>query len=177
MATLVLTLTGADRAGLVSDLSTDVAAHGGSWLTSRMARLAGTFAGVVLVEIPDDRVEAFSTVIDGLSDRGVEVVIRHAAPATQLAGIPLQLNVIGHDRPGIVHQVSAALAAHGASIEELETQTREAPMAGGVLFEVKANLLAPSDIDQDALRQALEAIADELMVEIELSEAEDSSSR
>ena len=67
MATLVLTLTGADRAGLVSDLSTDVAAHGGSWLTSRMARLAGTFAGVVLVEIPDDRVEAFSTVIDGLS--------------------------------------------------------------------------------------------------------------
>ena len=62
MATLVLTLTGADRAGLVSELSTDVAAHGGSWLTSRMARLAGTFAGVVLVEIPDDRVEAILVV-------------------------------------------------------------------------------------------------------------------
>lgn len=170
MATLVLTVTGADRAGLVSSLSTSVADHGGSWLTSRMARLAGTFAGVVLVEVPDDRVEAFRHGVSGLAEAGLEVAIKPAGPAPATAGIPLRLNLIGHDRPGIVHQISAALAAHGASIDQLQTQTREAPMAGGVLFEVEADVIAPPGTDLSGLRAALEEIADELMVDVELTD-------
>lgn len=170
MATLVLTVTGADRAGLVSSLSTSVADHGGSWLTSRMARLAGTFAGVVLVEVPDERVEAFRDGVSQLSATGLDVVVKAAGAASANAGIPLRLNLIGHDRPGIVHQISAALAAHGASFEQLETRTREAPMSGGVLFEVEADVIAPSSADVPALHSALEAIADELMVDIELTD-------
>ena len=170
MATLVLTVTGADRAGLVSSLSTSVADHGGSWLTSRMARLAGTFAGVVLVEVPDERVEAFRDGVSQLSATGLDVAVKAAGAASVYAGIPLRLNLIGHDRPGIVYQISAALAAHGASFEQLETRTREAPMSGGVLFEVEADVIAPSSADVPALHSALEAIADELMVDIELTD-------
>jgi len=170
MATLVLTVTGADRAGLVSSLSTSVAEHGGSWLTSRMARLAGTFAGVVLVEVPDEQVSAFREGVVRLADSGLAVAVTVAGPASATSGIPLRLNLIGHDRPGIVHQVSAALAAFGASIDHLATQTREAPMAGGVLFEAEVDVTAPPSADLPALRSALEEIADELMVDIEVSD-------
>ena len=67
-------------------------------------------------------------------------------------------------------EISAALAAAQVSIEELSTDVRDAPMAGGTLFEARAVLSAPSDGDTDALRAVLEALADELMVEIRLSD-------
>ena len=67
-------------------------------------------------------------------------------------------------------EISAALAAAHVSIEELSTDVRDAPMAGGTLFEARAVLNAPSDSDTDALRAVLEALADELMVEIRLSD-------
>ncbi|WP_252976288.1 ACT domain-containing protein [Janibacter melonis] len=56
MTDLVLTVTADDRAGLVSRLAQVVADRGGSWTTSSMAHLAGTFAGVVLVSVPADGV-------------------------------------------------------------------------------------------------------------------------
>ncbi len=48
MADLVLTLIGPDRPGLVEAVAEPIAAHGGNWLESRMAHLAGQFAGIVL---------------------------------------------------------------------------------------------------------------------------------
>ena len=64
--------------------------------------------------------------------------------------------------------ISAALAAHDVNIESLATATREAPMAGELLFEVTAELELSSDIDVEALRASLEELADELMVDIDL---------
>ena len=51
MPTLVLTLIGPDRAGLVEAVAAVVADHGGNWLESRMSRLAGQFAGILEVEV------------------------------------------------------------------------------------------------------------------------------
>ena len=82
----------------------------------------------------------------------------------------LQLELLGADHPGIVAEVSASLAARGVSIEELTTDVREAPMAGGTLFEARAVLTAPPTSSIEALRSMLEGLADELMVEIRLSE-------
>ena len=52
MEDLVLTLIGADRPGLVESLAKRVAAHRGNWVESRMAHLAGQFAGILRVEVP-----------------------------------------------------------------------------------------------------------------------------
>ena len=82
----------------------------------------------------------------------------------------LHLDLLGADRPGIVAEISAALADAQVSIEELSTDVRDAPMAGGTLFEARAVLSAPLGGDIDALRAVLEALADELMVEIRLSD-------
>ncbi len=55
VATLVLTVIGDDSAGLVNAVAELIALHGGNWERSQMAELAGKFAGIVLVTVPDDR--------------------------------------------------------------------------------------------------------------------------
>ncbi len=170
MATLVLTVIGDDRSGLVSALSGVIAAHGGSWERSQMARLAGKFAGIVLVAVPDDSADALvrelgPLSIDGLLDVTVE---RTSDPGGAADATRLGLELVGADRPGIVHDISRVLASRQVSIEELHTSTREAPMAGGMLFEARATLLAPSNVPIADLRAVLEELANELMVDISL---------
>ncbi len=169
MATLVLTVVGEDRTGLVRSLSAVVAAHGGNWERSRMAELAGTFAGIVLVTVPDAASEALRADLDGLRSAGLlDVRVDRAPGPDASARRRLGFELVGTDRPGIVHEISEVLAAHGVSIEELETTTSSAPMAGGTMFEARAVLAVPGDLDEVLLRQAVEALADELMVEISL---------
>jgi glycine cleavage system regulatory protein len=100
------------------------------------------------------------------------VVLERTSAPPPHASLRLSLDLLGADHPGIVAEISAALAAEGIGIEELSTDLREAPMAGGLLFEARAVLEAPPDTSMDALSATLEAIAHSLMVEISLSDAE-----
>jgi glycine cleavage system regulatory protein len=170
MTKLVLTLLGDDQPGLVSRVSRVVADEGGSWLESQLARLAGTFAGIALVEVPAERVASLRAAFAGLSDV-IEVVVKGAASQAPVSGRKLVLHLVGHDQPGIVRNVTEALAARGVSIEQLTTSTVEAPMAGGLLFEADAVLTAPNDVDTDELQGDLESLARELMVDLDLTPA------
>ncbi len=175
LTTLVLTVLGDDRAGLVSAVSAPLKAHGASWERSQMARLAGRFAGIVEVSVDSSAVDALSLDLRALADQGLSVHVEtgdtsaaEAAAEAQSAS-RLSLDLIGADRPGILADISALVADAGVSIEELSTQVREAPMAGGLLFEAHAVLVAPAETDSAALRNALEQLADELMVELALA--------
>jgi glycine cleavage system regulatory protein len=172
MATFTLTCIGDDRPGLVSALSAPISTHGGSWERSQMARLAGKFAGVLLVEVADDDAEALVADLTALQDIGLQVTLERTDPPAGHPSVRLSLDLLGADHPGIVAEISAALAAQGIGIEELSTGLRDAPMAGGTLFEARAVLEAPPETGLEELRRMLEAIADELMVEIRLSDAE-----
>ncbi len=171
MANLVLTVIGDDRSGLVSALSGVIAAHGGSWERSQMARLSGKFAGIVLVTVPDGRADELIRQLQPLrSDGLLDVTAERSHDAdSPSSATRLSLELVGADRPGIVHDISRALATRGVSIEELRTATREAPMTGGMLFEARATLLAPSGVPIGDLREVLEQLANELMVDIELT--------
>jgi glycine cleavage system regulatory protein len=170
MVTLVLTAIGDDRPGLVSALAGVIARHGGSWDRSQMARLGGKFAGVVLVAVPADAVAAVEADLQALAADGMlDVRVTHDRPPAVAEGLRWSLDLVGTDRPGIVHEITVALAGHRVSIDELDTLTREAPMSGGMLFEVHATLVAPADVAVDELRAVLERLADELMVELTLT--------
>ena len=170
MTKLVLTLLGDDQPGLVSRVSRVVAEAGGSWQESQLARLAGSFAGIALVDVPADKVEALRTAMAGLSDV-LEVTVKDASERVPVEGRRLVLHLVGHDQPGIVRTITEALAAHGVSIEQLATATVEAPMAGGLLFEADGVLTAPVDLGTDDLQSALESLARELMVDLDLTPA------
>lgn len=167
MATLVLTVTADDRPGLVSDLAAVVESHDGNWLESQMARLAGTFAGIVLVDVSDQRTEALQSALDALP--GVNVTVTPSEPIAEEERPAWDVHLIGHDQPGIVAQLSQTLAAHGLTIEELSTSTVETPMAGGLLFRADARVRAVGDTDPLDLQDALESLAGEFMVDIDLS--------
>lgn len=175
MTKLVLTAIGDDREGLLSSLSAAVADHGGNWLDSQFARLAGKFSGVVLVELDEDRADDLGRAVSALLDEvGWRVEITPAAEIggpgvhTPATGSPFALHIIGQDRPGMVSQVSSALAAEHVTIDRFHSSTVAAPEGGGVLFEADAVVRLGEGTDVADVREALEQIAAELMVDVEL---------
>lgn len=168
MTNVALTVIGDDRSGLVSTLAGVVAEHGGNWCESQMARLAGKFAGIVLVDLPAERLAAFEAAVQALSDDGLTVTPFTTA-AVPAVGDVVCLQLVGHDRPGIVSQISQALASLGITIDDLQTSTIEAPMAGGVLFQADAVVRLPEGVAPEAVRAVLEPLAGELMVDLDLS--------
>lgn len=169
MTNVVLTVIGDDRPGLVSALSEALADHGGNWLDGQLTRLAGKFAGVVLADLPPEQLAGFERAVGRFTDLHVTVTPSEGA-ATE--GRRLSLHLVGNDRPGIVHEVSSALAAQHVTIDSIETSTSEAPMGGGTLFTTDAVIRAGEDVDLDAVAKALEAIAGELMVDLDLDPAD-----
>lgn len=174
MATLVITVIGDDRPGLVSSLADVVAEHEGSWGRSQLAQLAGKFAGIVTVDVPDGRAAALTEAVGGLE--GLATTVQTAgdgAPAGgEGAGETFHLDLVGHDHPGIVQQITGVLARQKVSVEALDTRVVPAPQAGGDLFEARAVFQAPADADVDALKQALEELAQELQVDVTFDAAD-----
>jgi glycine cleavage system regulatory protein len=168
---LVLTLIGPDRPGLVESMADRVAAHGGNWLGSRMARLAGQFAGILHVEVADERLAQLRASLAELESQGVKVVAVGGATSEPGGERTMDLDLVGQDHPGIVRDVAHVLLHHGVNIEELTTDRTSAPMAGGRLFRTRARLHVPEGANLDGLRHDLEEIADDLMVDLTLVQA------
>jgi glycine cleavage system regulatory protein len=168
---LVLTVIGPDRPGLVEALSQAVASHQGSWLESRMARLSGQFAGILRTSVPEDQVDALAEELQSLGPEGLHVSVARSQPVPPASDVrELRLEILGSDRPGIVHDISEALAERGINVDELRTEIMRAPMSGELLFLANAELLVPISLSLDSLRKDLEALAHELMVDVDLDE-------
>lgn len=171
MANLVLCVVGDDRPGLVDAISGVVESHGGNWERSQMARLGGKFAGIVQVSIADPDAEALRDALSALEHDGVlQVSVEHTGAAPETTGRRFVLHLVGTDRPGLLHSVSSALAEVRASIEELASDTVDAPMSGGPLFQATATVVLPASVDIETIRTRLEALADRLMVDIDLDD-------
>jgi methionyl-tRNA formyltransferase len=169
---LVVTVIGPDRPGLVSLLSDRGKAFGASWAESRMASLAGQFAGIVHFAVPAENAEALAAALRELSVTGLNVVIAQSKGAPEpLCARLLRLELVGQDRPGIVRDISTVLAQAGVSIRELHTELVSAAWSAEALFQVNAVLLVPDAVATDLLRHTLETLANELMVDITLDDS------
>lgn len=169
LTTLVMTVIGADRPGLVQLVAACVADHGGNWLESRMCRLGGQFAGILRVEVARERADELTHALGELQPHGLRVIINaEGATAAPAKGSLATLELVGHDRPGILRSVSGVLAAHGLNVEELASERVSAPMGGGILFQAHALVLVPEDVKLAAVRADLEKIAGDLMVDLRL---------
>ncbi len=167
---LILTVAGPDRPGLVECVAAAVAARGGNWLESRLIHLGGYFAGVVRVEAPESEQAALRVDLSGLSGAGLTVQVMEGNPPGAAAGREVVLHVTGLDHPGIVSQISAAVARAGLNVEEFRSEVTSAPMSGEPLFTAELRLSGPAEADLAALRSSLERLSAELMVETALSE-------
>ncbi len=173
MPDLVLTLIGPDRPGIVEAIAEPIARHGGNWLESRMAHLAGKFAGILRIEVPAGREASLTAALGALEAGGLKLTIEAGPAAAAEAGSrAFVLELVGLDRPGIVREISHALAERGVNIEELTTDRTTAPMSGELLFRSRARVSVPPRTDPERLRERLEQLAGDLMVQISLAAPE-----
>ena len=163
---LIMTVLGSDRPGLVSSLADTVARHGGNWLDSRMARLAGQFAGIVRIECPAGAVDGLLHELHTPGIAGLTVQAAREAAAELTARRTLTVEVMGNDRPGIVRDLSTAIAKAGGNVEELTTGLESAPMSGQPMFRACGVISIPENIDTAAVTAAIESLGGDLTVDI-----------
>jgi glycine cleavage system regulatory protein len=167
---LVLTVIGKDRPGIVERISDQVLAAGANWEESRMARLGGQFTGILRVAVDADRAEALAARLRTLDAGGLTVVVERAGEVAASASRHVSLDLVGHDRAGIVRDIARALAQREVNIEELQTEVTSAAMSGETLFRATAHLRVPASMPMSELRRVLEAVANDLMVDVTLEE-------
>lgn len=168
MPPLVLTVIGDDRPGLVNALADVVTAHHGNWERSQLTQLAGKFAGIVVVAVPDDTAQHLVGAL-----RTLEGLLEVSAyPGTDAdADVAddwrrVSIDLIGNDHPGIVRDVTAVIHRHNLSIDSIDTGTREAPWTGERLFEAHVALRLPRGADSATLSRDLEDLANEILVDL-----------
>ncbi len=167
-ASLVVTVIAPDKPGIVDLLSATVAGFGGNWESSRMASLAGRFAGLLLVDVDEARADGLALALHAVGVPGLSVLVQrgHEVAVVEDPQPEMIVEIVGNDRPGIIHALARVLAESGINVEELSTARSAAPLSGTALFSALASLRTPLGLDVAALEERLEAVAADLMVDI-----------
>ncbi len=170
MKDIILTLIGPDRPGIVARLAAIAAGHEGNWLDSRLMELGGIFSGMLRLELPEEQLGDFTaTLKKEMEPEGFQFTISEAMEETGFAEVQEgQLHVSGQDHPGIVQALFEVLNEEGVNVQELSTERPLAAWSGTPLFEAQARFRMPAGMDVDRLRERLETVAVDLLVEIEL---------
>lgn len=163
---LVMTVLGNDRPGLVRSLADIVAEHGGNWLESRMARLAGQFAGIARIECESAAADALIRQLQTPATVGLTIIAVREEVTEPAPRQTLTVDVVGNDRPGIVRELSSAIAAVGGNIEELTTNLESAPMSGQPMFRAHGIISVPENAGPEILTGAIEGLGDDLTVDV-----------
>jgi len=174
---LVLTVIGDDKPGIVEQLSDQIVATGANWEESRMARLGGKFAGLLRITVDSDRADSLAAGLRRSGTEGLTVVVERSGEQTAGSYRTVLLELLGQDRQGIVRDISRVLAQRQVNIEELETDVTSAPMSGESLFRARARLGVPAMVTTEMLRDLLEGIAGELMVDLALEDSSNAATR
>lgn len=164
----VLSFSAIDKPGIVELLSNTISKSGGNWLESAMSHLAGRFVGIVVIDVSAEQASALKEALNGLTAQGlfisIETINSEDSGSEVLRSIEIELT--GHDRPGIVSEISTVLAKHGANVEDLTTELVSGSMSAELLFKADIHASIGQETDIDDLQEAIESIADDLMVDI-----------
>ncbi|WP_299877386.1 glycine cleavage system protein R [uncultured Cocleimonas sp.] len=166
---LIITILGPDKPGLVKSLSETLNKFGASWTESRMAHLAGKFAGLLQVSLPTENLEPLTKAINELETDIFKIHIEQADLDTMKPEKILKLELLGQDRPGIIHDITQQLSKLEVNIEELESHIREASMSGEILFCAELTLGLPVNVTTDEVQDILEDMSDQFMIDVNFS--------
>ena len=172
MKDVMLTLIGPDRTGIVARMAAVVEKNGGNWLDCRMIRMGGYFSGILRIALPEDSVSSFGGEVYRFMK---EVGYQYSIQATELdggsaEGLLAHLELSGQDHPGIVHAIFEVFRKNGVNVEELKTGLKAAPWSGTPVFEAKARVRVPEGVSGERLRENLESLATDLLVEVDFKE-------
>jgi glycine cleavage system regulatory protein len=165
MKQLVLTLIGKDKAGLVEQLATLINDHHGNWTASNLSHLAGYFAGILQVEVAPEHTEELTNALTAMTD--LDIKIQQGVVSAVNEHKLLKFVITGNDRPGIVRELSSVIKHKGTNIVHFESTKQSAPNWGSELFHAIATVELPEGLNKDEVVTALEAIATDVVVDVE----------
>ncbi len=166
MPQLALSAIGRDRPGIVAEVTRALLGHSLNITDSQMAVLGGRFTMMLIVDAPDgtdldavheeltrtrERLRLDALSLSALADAA-------EAPAADPSHI---VTVYGVDHPGIVHAVSARLAARAVNVTDLETR-----LVGDGLYAMVLEVALPLELDPEALAAMLAEVGAEQGVEV-----------
>lgn len=169
---IVFTLTGTDRVGIVNDVTKLLLDLGGNIENSRMARLGGAFAMLLLVSLPTDQMGALDKAVATLTAQGFKITtVPTQEPTTPPPSdwVPYEIHVLGADHEGIIQGIAQYLAQQGINIEFMETQTTLGAESATPLFEMIAYVLVPPAMSPQDLDKALETATAHLHVDVQVN--------
>lgn len=168
---LVVTIVGPDRRGIVEKITAIMLKYAANIEESKMARLGGEFAVIMLLSLPGDKEEVLLSSLDNLKEHELTIISRptNLSRLERFAGyVPYEISVIGADHEGIVHNVAQYITSERMNIETLDTRVSKAPISGTPLFSMHAIVQAPPELTLPKLRQKLAEVGDDLGVDIEV---------
>jgi glycine cleavage system transcriptional repressor len=168
---MVVTAVGRDRRGTVEMITDVVIKHFANIEESRMARLGGEFAVIMLLSLSGENLSQLEENLKGLNDKGLFVITRQTDLSrleTFHGYVPYEISVIGADHEGIVNSVARYLASEQINVEEMDTRVTNAPNTGTPLFSMNAKVHAPPELSLNQLRKKLAEVGSELDVDIEV---------
>ncbi|WP_045860562.1 glycine cleavage system protein R [Teredinibacter purpureus] len=169
---LIVTLISDDKPGIVESVASVITQHHGNWLESQLAKLAGKFAGVVRIQVDASNEAALAAALNEMSNQRMTVLVDECNETTASADTnqTLHFHATGPDRPGIVKEISSALALYQINLEKLDTRLSSMPYSGDPLFEAEGIMAVPTSLNRSDLTEKLDDIADELAMDIVLEE-------
>ena len=126
MQNVIITLVGKDQPGLVETIATFVYQANGNWLASNLSKMAGQFAGIVQVQLSSEKIKEVEAKISELEYLQCVIKVDDSVHSNEQLS-QISVDVMGNDKPGIVQEISAALAQSGASVVKMQTSCEPAP--------------------------------------------------
>ena len=128
-------------------------------------------SGTVLVTVPDDKAETRRADLMTLEHEGLRVMVE-AVPGTEVTREfdHVHLEIFGQDHPGIVRDITHVLAEKAINISEIATERSMGAMSAEAVFRLHATIELPGTVTADELRTALEVLAGNIMVEVDIVE-------
>lgn len=164
MQTLVISVLGQDKPGIIDSLAKVVFSHQGNWTGSSFAHMSGMFTGFVAIQVPQEQQQALVDGLNGITGLSVQSVEVALAPSSHKQ--VLHIDVMGNDRPGIVHALTQVLHRFNLNIMQFTSGVESAANWGSQMFKAHLEVAVTEDFDSDALQEALEALANEIVVDI-----------
>jgi glycine cleavage system transcriptional repressor len=173
-STVVFTLTGPDRVGIVEEVSEILVGLSCNVETSRMARLGGEFAILMAVSVPAEKHVDLEGAFQPLVAQGYRVCASGGSVPSGLDAphaATYRIVVTGADHEGIVHEIARGLSGAGINIESMETGTVNSSITGTPLFTMSALVAVPADIADSPWIETLEEAGNQAGVDITVSPA------
>jgi len=166
MKSILISVLGDDKPGLLDSLSEVIVSNDGDWVESNMSTVEAKFAGILRVNVPAKNSKKLMKELTS-SKLGLQIACEETVPVTQSDYKSYNIELIGQNHVGIINQLSHVLTYDlKANVEGIKTEIIDASMSGEQLFKAQIKLHLPISIDEQLIKDKLELIADEMMVEI-----------